>query len=151
MIQNYNLEGDNTLSQLTGNIIPHHWYHTICNKSGRPNRIAISLLSEIVYWYRPKKGASLDSNLPSLNKKFLGDSWQTSYAYLEKKLCACRESIRAAFVMLEGLGIIQRELKSIQVRGQTYNNVLFIKLIDTRFISSFENKSNSNISAGSKV
>ncbi len=137
MIQNYNHEWDNSLSKLTGNIIPHHWYQTICNKSGKPNRIAISLLSEIVYWYRPTRAGL---------SKFFGKEWQTSYAYLEKKLCACRESIRSAFVMLERLGIIQRELKSIQVRGQTYNNVLFIKLIDTKFISSFENKSSSNIS-----
>jgi hypothetical protein len=38
-----------------GNITPHSWYTHIKRESGKPYTIAIVLLSEIVYWYRPKE------------------------------------------------------------------------------------------------
>ena len=38
---------------LTGNIIPESWYHTIINENGKTNTLAILILADIVYWYRP--------------------------------------------------------------------------------------------------
>ena len=40
---------------LTGNITPHDWYEKFTNNRGRPDLSLISVLAEIVYWYRPKK------------------------------------------------------------------------------------------------
>lgn len=146
MLQKHNtLQEDIVFSGFTGNIVPHHWYHTICNKSGKPDHIAISLLAEIVYWYRPRKNSTSNSDNFSQNRKFHGYAWQTSYANLERKFHYSRESIRRAFVKLEELGIIQRDLQSVQVRGQTYNNVLFIKLIDTSFLTASKTEINSKI------
>ena len=38
---------------LTGNIIPESWYHTIINENGKTNTLAILILADIVYWYSP--------------------------------------------------------------------------------------------------
>ena len=40
---------------ISGNIIPNSWYKTIRYESGKPNLVAITLLSDIVYWYRPQE------------------------------------------------------------------------------------------------
>ena len=36
-----------------GNIIPMEWFNHILCDSGKPDAIAIMILSDIVYWYRP--------------------------------------------------------------------------------------------------
>ena len=38
---------------ISGNIIPEAWYHTVNNKNGKPNALAILILADIVNWYRP--------------------------------------------------------------------------------------------------
>ena len=38
---------------ITGNVIPHAWYYTIVNEKGKVNYLAINILADIVYWYRP--------------------------------------------------------------------------------------------------
>lgn len=38
-----------------GNIIPDEWYVRFTNGRGSPDLPLISILSEIVYWYRPKE------------------------------------------------------------------------------------------------
>lgn len=40
--------------EITGNVIPLNWFKTITTSNGKPNSTAIMLLSDIVYWYRPK-------------------------------------------------------------------------------------------------
>lgn len=39
---------------ISGNIIAPMWYKTICFANGRPDLLAISILGDIYYWYRPK-------------------------------------------------------------------------------------------------
>ena len=38
---------------ITGNITPSIWYKTILRDNGKPYLLAIAILSDIVYWYRP--------------------------------------------------------------------------------------------------
>ncbi len=38
---------------LTGNIIPEAWYKTVISRNGKVNLLAVNILSEVVYWYRP--------------------------------------------------------------------------------------------------
>lgn len=38
---------------ITGNIIPESGYKTVVSPNGRVNRLAVNLLVDIVYWYRP--------------------------------------------------------------------------------------------------
>jgi len=106
-------------SHFTGNLVPHSWYKTFTTASGRPDVALISILSEIVYWYRPSKAGS---------SKFTGSAWQTSYDYFEGRFGYSRETIRRVFVKLEALGIASRELRMVKSFGQKYNNVLFVHL-----------------------
>ena len=39
--------------RITGNITDLEWYKHIRKPSGKPNHLAVSILSDIVYWYRP--------------------------------------------------------------------------------------------------
>ena len=36
-----------------GNLVPHAWYTALTSPSGKPDLVAITLLADIVYWYRP--------------------------------------------------------------------------------------------------
>ena len=52
--------GNKTVDQMinfgiTGNVVSHAWYKTILRENGKPHLLAISILSDIVYWYRPQE------------------------------------------------------------------------------------------------
>ena len=123
---------------LTGNITPHDWYEKFTNSRGRPDLSLISVLSEIVYWYRPKRIKDNQTGDITYINKFLGDAWQTSYEHFEKKFGFNREKLRRIFVKLEQIGICYREFRNVKLRGQTYNNRLFIHL-SSQFLSSYTN------------
>ena len=126
---------------LTGNIISNDWYEKFTNSRGRPDLSLISVLSEIVYWYRPKRiKDSKTGNITYVNK-FLGDAWQTSYEHFERKFGFNREKLRRIFVKLEQMGICSRKFRNVKLRGQTYNNRLFIHL-SSQFLSSYTDNKN---------
>ena len=54
---------------LTGNIIPEAWYRTI-TKNGKPCSLAILLLADIVYWYRPTEHRDETTQNVIYKKKF---------------------------------------------------------------------------------
>jgi len=105
---------------LEGNFNPKELYKHIKNSRGKPDRVAIDIMSDVIYWYRPKKNAR--------SKKFSGDAWQTSYEYFIDKFYENRERIRRALVKLEEMNLIQREFRTIYSHGRKCNNVLFIHL-----------------------
>ena len=109
-----------TSPNITGNIVPHSWYTQITSDSGKPDHNAISIFSEIVYWYRPNREG---------RSKFVGDAWQTSYKHFEKRFSYNSELIRRTLVRLEKLGLARREFRTIEKYGQKYSNVLFIRLL----------------------
>ena len=39
--------------RITGNVIPQRWYREILRDNGKPYLLAVILLADIVYWYRP--------------------------------------------------------------------------------------------------
>lgn len=42
-------------TNISGNIIPAIWYKTITKENGKPYLLAIVILTDIVYWYRPSE------------------------------------------------------------------------------------------------
>lgn len=113
-------------SRFTGNIIPNNWYKKITTNSGRPDLASITILAEVVYWYRPNRDGG---------NKFNGDLWQSSYEYFENKFGYNRQKIRRIFVRLEELGLVKRQFRTIKHRGQKYNNILFLNLLDLSLLS----------------
>jgi hypothetical protein len=66
---------------ISGDIIPKIWYKKLKYPSGKPYLIAIIILSDIVYWYRPTE--IRDENTGSIigyKKKFKADKLQRNYA-----------------------------------------------------------------------
>ncbi|MBN8522949.1 MAG: hypothetical protein J0M23_03710 [Rickettsiales bacterium] len=128
-----------------GNIIPDEWYVRFTNGRGSPDLPLISILSEIVYWYRPKEIRDPLTGEISYVPKFPEDIWQTSYAHFERKFGFNREKIRKVLVKLETMGIITRIFRNVTLRGQEYNNRLFIDLHkDSLQLSESKNQDSSN-------
>jgi len=115
---------------LEGNVIPHTWYENIrLESTGKPDLIAITLLSEIVYWYRPsyvKEEAS--GRLLGMKKKFKADALQRSYDSFVEQFGFSKKQVREAMDRLEKLGIISRDFRTVQSNGTSLSNVLYIDL-----------------------
>lgn len=117
----------------TGNVIPMVWFKTIRYPNGAPNNNAIHILADIVYWYRPKEERAEESGqLVGMKKKFRDDYLQRSYDQMADTFGLSKKQATEAVKALEKMGIIKRIFKTIQVRGQVLNNVLFIELIPKR-------------------
>ena len=117
----------------TGNVIPMVWFKTIRYPNGAPHNNAIHILADIVYWYRPKEERDEESGqLIGMKKKFRDDYLQRSYDQMADTFGLSKKQATEAVKALEKMGIIKRIFKTIQVRGQVLNNVLFIELIPQR-------------------
>lgn len=114
---------------ITGNVTPQNWYHTVVNEKGRPVMNAITILSEIVYWYRPKEERDeAEPEKSHLKKKFRADLLQMSYQKLEEKFGLGRSQVKDAVRFLEKLGVINREFRKVMANGTQMNNVMFLVL-----------------------
>ncbi len=114
---------------ITGNIIPSAWYHTICCQNGRPCLNAITILSDIVYWYRPREiGDESTGSVIRYEKRFRADLLQRSYQDFADQFGLSKKQVKDAFDLLENLGIIYREFRTLEIAGRPVNNVLFIGL-----------------------
>jgi len=115
---------------LEGNVIPHTWYENIrLESTGKPDLIAITLLSEIVYWYRPSYVKEEESGrLIGMNKKFKADALQRSYDSFVAQFGFSKKQVREAMDRLEQLGLIIRDFRTISKNGTSLSNVLFISL-----------------------
>jgi hypothetical protein len=111
-----------------GNIIPHAWYHTIKHTNGKPNLVAINILSDIVYFYRPT--TIRDENLSSITvkKKFKEDLLQRSYDQLADYFGITKRQATDAVIFLEKLGAVKRHFRTVVQNGVKMNNVLYIEL-----------------------
>lgn len=119
--------------QLTGNVIPQIWYRTITKENGKPHLLAITILSDIVYWYRPTEIRDEGTgNLIGYRKKFKADILQRSYDQFAELFGESKRSVTDAVIRLEALGVIKRVFRTIDVAGIKYNNVLFIDFFPKR-------------------
>ena len=53
-----------------GNVIPEAWYSTVVNSKGNVNCLAIIILADIVYWYRPSEIRSESGLIVNYKNKF---------------------------------------------------------------------------------
>ena len=115
--------------QLTGNIIPHSWYKEITFEDGKPHSAAITILSEIVYWYRPKElYDEMSGKLIGYKRKFKYDMLQLSYQQLVDKFGYTDDQIKRGVKKLCKLGIVHQEFRNISFAGQTLSNVMYLDL-----------------------
>jgi len=111
-----------------GNIVPHSWYDYIKDSRGKPYLIAIVLLSDIAFWYRPHIiRDETTGRILRLQKKFAADKLQRSYGSLAKQFGLSKFQVRKALRHLESMGIISLTLRNIVLEsGLRLSNVLYI-------------------------
>ena len=138
----------------TGNIIPHSWYATIHTEKDKPDMNAITILSEILYWHRPRESCEDgDSGEIVLSKRFGKDLLQLSYGQLNKKFHLSKAQCRRAMKNLERLGVIKRHLRDVETdAGSNLNNVMFIELFSDRLLQlTFPDGDTSGAKKGTRV
>lgn len=107
--------------QIKGNVTPVEWFRTIVRKNGKPHLLAITILSDLVYWYRPTEIRDERSGtLIGWKKRFKADLLQKDYNTYVEMLGESKNSIKAAFDVLEELGVITRILRNVVVVGHDY-------------------------------
>lgn len=115
---------------LSGNIVPNSWWMHIKTNSGKPYDKAITILSEIVYWYRRTEiQDEATGQTIGYKRKFMGDKLQRSYGGFADKFGYTKREVKAAIDHLVVAGLIKTEFRTINVQGVAQNNVLFIEPI----------------------
>lgn len=117
---------------IQGNIVPRIWVKTIVKgnlQSPKPHHLAINILSDIVYWYRPTEMRDeATGQLLGFKKKFKSDLLQRSYEDLADTYGCSNDTVKEAVVFLEKLGVIQREFRDKTVGGVRCNNIMYLGL-----------------------
>ncbi|MFI7783490.1 replication protein [Citrobacter amalonaticus] len=120
----------------TGNVTPAAWWRQITLPSGRPDQTAITLLSEIVYWYRPSEVRDETTGaLTGYRKRFRGDKLQRSYQSFADQFGFGKRETTDALKRLRDAGLITLELRSVDapgLDGVKMHNVLFVEPVAER-------------------
>lgn len=119
---------------LTGNVVPLAWFKTMVGDSGKPMLLAIDLLADIVYWYRPKKIRDEGTgNLIGFQKRFKADLLQRSYRQIEHRFGVTRKQARTALDFLCKIGVIRKHLRDEMTQdGIPLHNNMYLELIPDR-------------------
>ena len=119
--------------KITGNVIPQIWYQQIRKETGKPDLLAIVLLADIVYWYRPQEVRDeTTGQIIGYRKRIAEDLLQRSYDQFANMFGESKRSVQEAIVRLERIGVIRRVFRTIEFNGSKYNNVLYIELCPER-------------------
>jgi len=136
---------------ITGNVTPPIWYRRITLPSGKPDTISVILLSEVVYWYRPREVRDEHTGaVVRYEKRFRADKLQRTYASLADQFGFSKRQISEAMHRLEKRGLIDLDFRTVTTgAGNRIGNVLFIGL-DPYAVAelTFDGDNPSDVSAG---
>ncbi|MGG0258142.1 DnaD domain protein [Bacillus mycoides] len=110
-----------------GNVIDHGWFKTITLDNGKPNVVAISILGEIVYWYKPTEVRDEHSNNVRYKQKFKADTLQKSYQQFADSFGFTKRQVKDACDYLKDRGLVRIEFRTVFANGTRCNNVMFIE------------------------
>lgn len=100
---------------ITGNIISPIWYRTVVKEDGKPHFLAIAVLSDIVYWYRPRViRDETTGNVVKAVKRFSDDLLQRSSKALAEQFGVSKRQITEALKVLEQIKVISRRFRTIE-------------------------------------
>ena len=116
---------------ISGNIISPMWYRTVVKEDGKPHLLAISILSDIVYWYRPRIiRDEVTGNVIKAVKRFSDDFLQRSSKALAEQFGVSKRQITEALKLLEQLKVINRHFRVIE---RKYGDEL-VKIANVQYI-----------------
>ena len=141
--------------RIVGNVIPQSWYREILRDNGKPYLLAVTLLSDIVYWYRPVEERDESSGyVIGLRKRFRGDLLQKTYEEYAALYGESKRTIKAALDRLEELGLIRKVFREIKLKnGTKIPNVMYIEIFPDRIeeISHYDIQPSASEPTGQKV
>lgn len=115
-------------ARFSGDMVCPSWYNHVLGSTGRPHMLAIAILSDIVYWYRPREVRDEQLNVIRYTKKFKADILQRSYDQICNKFNCSRKMAREALVVLENLGLIKRIFRTVNINGVNVGNIMYIDI-----------------------
>lgn len=133
-MKGYSIEPSSPVAQMigldiTGNVVPLQWFKYIKGENGKPNSLAILILADVVYWYRPvEERDEITGELIAYRKKFAADLLQRGYGALAKQYDYTKDQVRDALCLLRNLGLISLDFRTVNNSGQALGNVMFIGL-----------------------
>ncbi len=116
--------------RMDGNIVPHSWYQAprLAQKNGKPNLVAVTLLADVVYWYRPAEirdetsGAHL-----GYRQKFGADKLQKNYRKWGDGFGFTLRQVEDAMAFLKAAGLLTVERRNVVTELGTFPNCAFIE------------------------
>lgn len=138
--------------RLTGNITPISWFRNILTASGKPDVVAIILLSDIVYWYTPVMTRDEHTgDVIGIQQKFQADKLQKTYQEYADIFGFSKNQIKNAIDNLVSQNLITREFRHIKTgSGLAITNVMYIEPIIDNIIK-ISNKSRSPQKMGGRI
>lgn len=142
--------------QLLGDITPRSWYKHICytTKTGdtKVDRLAIDILSDIIYWYRAYEIRNeITSFHEGWGKKFKEDMLRRSTEDFAQSLNATARTVRESIKVLESLGLIQVVYKPLKTDFGVIPNIMYIDVFPDAIASITypvtKNNDSSNVNA----
>lgn len=126
-----------------GNVIDDGWFHHIKTEAGKPHMLAIMILGDIVYWYRPTKYVDEDTDEIEYRQKFKADKLQRNYQQISEKFGVSKLQAKRACDLLQDMNLIDIEFRTIVVNNTPLNNVMFVEPVpeEIKKISSAYQKS----------
>ncbi|MHC1749438.1 MAG: DnaD domain-containing protein [Cellulosilyticaceae bacterium] len=114
---------------LSGNIVHSAWFQTITKDNGKADLVAINILAEVVYWYKPIEiRDELTGAHVGWKNKYKDDLLQKSYGSIADQFGLGERQVKDSIIRLEKLGVIERVFRNISSKGMILNNVLYLKL-----------------------
>ena len=106
------------------------WFDSIVDDNGKTDLLAINILADIVYWYRPViKIDEQTGQMIGYRKRFQGDMYQRSIGAYCKRFNAAKTTVHRAISLLEKLGVISRVMKTEKTKeGKEYITESYILL-----------------------
>lgn len=119
---------------ITGNIVPTIWYKTVLKENGKPYLLAIAILADIVYWYRPTEVRDQNTGqITGWRKRFSEDILRQSYQYYADLYGESKKTVKTAIDRLEELQAVKRHFRTVSYGdGLISNNVMYVELIPTK-------------------
>ncbi|HFU7086092.1 TPA: DnaD domain-containing protein [Bacillus cereus] len=114
-----------------GNVVDHEWFNYITFSNGKPHIVAIMVLSEIVYWYRPTVIRDEIDGKVTYKKKFKADKLQKNYQQLADTFGFTKLQVKRACDLLTDMLLIKIEFRTLNADGKILNNVMFVEPVPT--------------------
>ncbi|OIU69808.1 DnaD domain-containing protein [Rossellomorea aquimaris] len=113
--------------KIEGNLVPHLWYKNITFASGKAHFVAITLLADILYWYRPTLVRDESGDVIGTRTKFKGDMLQKSYQAFSDTYGFTKRQVKEAVDFLVENHLLIREFRTITTSSIVLSNVMYVQ------------------------